>query len=80
MSSWRVIRSLAEIPTDSVSSSREGRRPYSAMKLLAVPCVMSRSQRRSDRGAQSWRRSSSRTAPWIRVHANCSSVAPFAGS
>src|SRR3954452_20279598 len=41
---------------------------------------MSRSQRRSERGAQSWRRSSSSTAPWIRVHANCSSVAPFSGS
>jgi hypothetical protein len=41
---------------------------------------MSRSQRRSERGAQSWRRSSSRTAPWMRVQANCSSVAPLSGS
>ena len=39
---------------------------------------MSRSQRRTERGAQSWRRSSSSTAPWMRVHAYCSSVAPLA--
>ena len=38
---------------------------------------MSRSQRRIERGAQSWRRSSSSTAPWMRVHAYCSSVAPL---
>ena len=41
--------------------------------------AMSRSQRRSDRGAQSLRRNSSSTAPWIRVHAYCSSVAPALG-
>ena len=55
-----------------------GRRPCT-VENCSDAREMSRSQRRSDRGAQSWRRSSSSTAPWMRVHRNCSSVAPFSG-
>ena len=41
---------------------------------------MARPERRSERGAQSWRRSSSMMAPDTRVQAYCSNVAPFSGS
>ena len=79
MSSSRRRRSSTEMASESASSSFEGRRPWMAVNWSRA-LAMSRSQRRSERGAQSWRRSSSSTAPWMRVHANCSSVAPLAGS
>ena len=68
-----------EMASASASSSRVGRRPWIVLNWSRA-LAMSRSQRRSERGAQSWRRSSSSTAPWIRVHAYCSSVAPLDGS
>ena len=65
--------------SESASSDSDGERPWIAWNSVCTR-RMSRSQRRSERGAQSLRRSSSMTAPWIRVQANCSSVAPLTGS
>ena len=79
ISSTRWRSSLTEQPIDSASSSLDGCRPCSAVNSTEA-YSMSRSPRRTERGAQSWRRSSSSTAPWMRVHAYCSSVAPLLGS
>ena len=71
--------SLTVTASESASSSSVGSRWWIARNERAAATAW-RSKRRTERGAQSCRRSSSSTAPWMRVHRNCSSVAPRAGS
>ncbi len=62
--SRRSVSSTGVMPTCAASSSRLGWRSCIERKLSRA-LLIARSSRRSERGAQSWRRSSSSTAPWI---------------
>ena len=74
----RSRSSSTPTPSVAASSASDGGRPSFAWKRSRA-CSVSRSLRRTERGAQSSRRSSSTIAPLTRVHANCSNVAPRVG-